>query len=363
MIKNNLFEKLGKELGTFVDSVQGSQGKVEGRLAQLDSLLRDVYTEMKKMNNRVDTVDFQIKLLKEQVQEMNNTVVMAPMELHQPIQQQQQQPTTQTHHLVAAPDQQQQQLQQLQPVTNNSGSTVAESVNDYIKTVVTGTMTDTALPEMLSKEINRTVKNVETDAAQVAEKSCEEVLRTFGIVRETEQFQEHHYTTLAPAPAGTEHYYVQVNHPHDSNVQYMFQATPAAAAPPPAVPAPPKSTAPPPEQQQQQLQVHRVTRLPSLFKITPSKPVQTVATTTTAAEVQIVPNYLSPIGKAGVNGAKPVNAASNKLLTSIITPDKSALVTPSKAHSTPVASSSSSLVVVPIEKQSKRKSFQVFNYN
>ena len=66
-------------------------------------------------------------------------------------------------------------------------SVVTDSVQDYIKTVVTGSIDSTDIPEMISKEINRTVKNVDTDAAQVAEKSCEEVMRTFGIVREGEK--------------------------------------------------------------------------------------------------------------------------------------------------------------------------------
>ena len=115
-------------------------------------------------------VDYQIKLLKEQVQQINNTVVMAPMAPnHLPNQEIPQQPprtvvTTQ------------------QPI--ESQSVVTDSVQDYIKTVVTGSIDSTDIPEMISKEINRTVKNVDTDAAQVAEKSCEEVMRTFGIVRE-----------------------------------------------------------------------------------------------------------------------------------------------------------------------------------
>ena len=72
------------------------------------------------------------------------------------------------------------------PQSTAPQSAVTDSVQDYIKTVVTGSIDSTDIPEMISKEINRTVKNVETDAAQVAEKSCEEVMRTFGIVREGE---------------------------------------------------------------------------------------------------------------------------------------------------------------------------------
>ena len=353
-----IFAKLGKELGSFVDSMQSGQKRMEGQLASMDSMLRDVYSEMKKMNNRVDTVDFQIKLLKEQLQEMNNTVVMAPMELHQAPQTHIVATTNQPLELQQPVNGPNNQLSVVNPntITATANSAVADSVNEYIKTVVTGTITDTDLPEMISKEINRTVKNVDTDAAHVAEKSCEEVLRTFGIVRDDHAHHLHqqqqqqqqqqtvtttHSTFIANqiehyAPVEQCSYYVQV--PHNSDVQYMFQAAATTTAPPP------------PSALAEHLQVHvrsRLARLPSLFQIDPSK---------LAAEVQIVPNsdYLSPIGKAG-GGSKGSMTVSNKLLTSIITPDKTnTLVTPSKAHSTPVAS-----IIGPTgEKQSRRKSFQ-----
>ena len=72
------------------------------------------------------------------------------------------------------------QIQQTQPRGENG---VADSVQTYIKHVVTESIGSTHIPEMISKEINRNVRNVETDAAHVAEKSCEEVMRTFGIER------------------------------------------------------------------------------------------------------------------------------------------------------------------------------------
>ena len=50
------FSKIGKEFGSFMESCWSSQKGVEMRLEKMDKLLCDVYSEVKKMNNRVDTV-------------------------------------------------------------------------------------------------------------------------------------------------------------------------------------------------------------------------------------------------------------------------------------------------------------------
>ena len=77
------------------------------------------------------------------------------------------------------PIQQQVHVSQAQPG-------VTESVKSYVKSFITDNIETTDIPELLSKEINRTVKNVETDAAKVADKTSETVMRTYGFVREGE---------------------------------------------------------------------------------------------------------------------------------------------------------------------------------
>ena len=54
----------------------------------------------------------------------------------------------------------------------------------YVKSFIADNIETTDIPELLSKEINRTVKNVETDAAKVADKTSETVMQAYGFVRE-----------------------------------------------------------------------------------------------------------------------------------------------------------------------------------
>ena len=49
------FAKIGKELGLYMESYWSTQKGLEVRLEKMDKLLCDVYSEVKKMNNRVDT--------------------------------------------------------------------------------------------------------------------------------------------------------------------------------------------------------------------------------------------------------------------------------------------------------------------
>ena len=85
---------------------------------------------------------------------------------------------------VTAQIQQEHLQQQQQPLVSQAQPGVSESVKSYVKTFITDNIETTDIPELLSKEINRTVKNVETDAAKVADKTSETVMRTYGFVRE-----------------------------------------------------------------------------------------------------------------------------------------------------------------------------------